>query len=102
MSNGELSDYLPNSVNRGLTLVRLHVYRWNAMINTVNKIYGKIQWYATYRCHHIVKEVFDKLELYDKPRGVTPQDVEQELDVVGVVPVGGRSNNIDYTYSDKA
>ena len=60
-----------------------------------------MQWYATYRCHHIVKKVFDKLELYDKPRGETPQDVEQELNVIGVVSVGQRSNNI-ITNSNKA
>ena len=60
-----------------------------------------MQWYATYRCHHIVKKVFDKLELNDKPRGETPQDVEQELNVIGVVSVRQRCNNI-IKYSYKA
>ena len=58
-----------------------------------------MQWFATYRSHHIVKEVFDKLELYYKLRGETPQDVEQELNVIGVVSVAQRCNNIsEYSY----
>ena len=42
------------------------MYRWKANISTImiKNIYGKIQWYTTYRSQHIV--VFDKLELYDK------------------------------------
>ena len=42
------------------------MYRWKANISSImiKNIYGKIQWYTTYRSHHIV--VFDKLELYDK------------------------------------
>ena len=58
-----------------------------------------MQWFATYCSHYIVKEVFDKLELYDKPRGEASQDVEQELNVIGVVSVRQRCNNIsEYSY----
>lgn len=41
---------------------------------------------TTHPSHHIVKEVLDKLELYNEPRREAPQDVEQELNVIGVVP----------------
>ena len=71
--------------NDGQILIReAHLSLW---LRWAKNIYGKMQWFATYRSHHIVKEVFDKLELYYKPRGETPQDVEQELNVIGVVSV---------------